>query len=68
MWGHARLMFGLVLLHPVVPNGRFGIVCVGVCAHVGFVQMERVLWMGGGARVAVDHCWCSRADLQKVCI
>ena len=72
VWEHARLMFVMVLRHPVVPNGRFGTVCVGDCAHVGFFWMERVRRTGavawlvrapwGSPRVAVDHCWCSRAD------
>ena len=72
VWGRARLMFVMVLRHPVVQNGRFGTVCVGVCAYVGFVWMERVrrtgvvpewvrsLW--GGPRVAAAHGWCSWAD------
>ena len=72
LWGRARLMFVMVLRHPVVPNDRFGSVCIGDCAHMGFVRMEGVRRMGavarlvralwGGPRVAVDHGWCSRAD------
>ena len=42
VWGRVRLIFVMVLCHPVVPNGRFGTICVGDCAHVGFVWMERV--------------------------
>ena len=42
VWGRARLMFVMVLRQPVVPNGRFGTVFVGDCAHVVFVWMERV--------------------------
>ena len=39
----------------VVPNGRFGTVFVGNCAHMCFVWMERVRWTvlslsGGGRR------------------
>ena len=72
--GRARLvlMFVMVLRHPVVPNGRFGTVFVGDCAHMGFVRMEGVRRTGavarlvrahwGNPRVAVDHGWCSRAD------
>ena len=74
LWGRARLMlmFVMVLRQPVVPNGRFGTVFVGDCAHMGFVWMEGVRrtgavallvrppWCGPG--VAIDHVWCSRAD------
>ena len=40
LWGRARLMFVMVLRQPVVPNCSFGTVCVGDCAHMGFVWME----------------------------
>ena len=46
VWGRGRLMFVMVLRYPVVPHSCFGIVCVGDCAHVGFVRMERVRRMG----------------------
>ena len=68
VWGRARLMFVMVLRHPVVPNGRFGTVCVGDCAHAGFVWMERVrrtgvvpgwVWVGVGAVGRPEGCYCS---------
>ena len=72
LWGRARLMFAMVLRHPLVPNSYFGTVFVGDCAHMGFVRMEGVRQTGAVARlvralwgspgVAVDHGWCSRAD------
>ena len=72
--GRARLvlMFVMVGCQPVVPNGRFGTVFVGDCAHMCFVRMEGVRQMGAvtrlvqppwcGPGVADDHGWCSRAD------
>ena len=64
VWGRARLMFVMVLLQPVVPNGRFGTVFVGDCAHVGFVWifflMERVRWTG-----AVAWRWCGRRGAAR---
>ena len=74
VWGRAMLIFCMVLCQPVVPNGRFGTVFIGNCAHVGFVWMERVRRMGAvpewgwapwdGPGVAAAHGWCSRARLQ----
>ena len=54
LWGRARLvlMFVMVLCQPVVPNGRFGTVFVGDCAHMSFVWIE-------GVRRAGSVCCCS---------
>ena len=69
LWGRVRLVlvFVMVLCQPVVPNGRFGTVFAGDCAHMCFVWMEGVRRTGAVARlvrpgVAVDHGWCSWAD------